>query len=176
MPRGLHPSQTPRASQLPDGVLRASAFGELSLGGGGGEGARVFGVALPTPVPLGGPELPVPLPPPARCQNPGCFGCPPVGGGGRERAFLITCHRFCSTSVPKVTQSPESAPTHLAQCLFCSSGATAQEKSSRSEPSIWEASGERYYGSPGGYIRPKAQMFFFQSHPLCRFHLSGSHR
>lgn len=47
-------------------------------------------------------ELAAPLPlPPARCQTPSVFGCPPVGGAGGSQHFLITsCHRFCSTCAP----------------------------------------------------------------------------
>lgn len=71
-------------------------------------------------------ELPVLLPRPQHVVKPRVFRVSAGGRGGRERAlphYFLPQVLFHSRA-RALTQSPESAPTHLAQCLFCSSGAT----------------------------------------------------
>lgn len=98
--RGLHPSQTPRASQLPDGCCghrpRRPSSGEA-----GGRGARVRR-SCRLRVPLGGPgAASPPPPPPARCQTPGVSGVRRwEGRAGASTSSLLLATGFVPLARP----------------------------------------------------------------------------
>ena len=93
-------------------------------GGGGGE-VTLFEVVADAGFLSVDLDLPAPPPPPARCQTAGVSVSAGGRGGGSEHFLITSRHRFCSTRAPgRSLKSPQSALTHLAQCLFGSSATT----------------------------------------------------
>lgn len=121
--RGLPPSQTPRAPQLPD---ECSGHGRRRPSPGG-EGS-VFRVVADSQFLLLDPELPILLPPPpARCQTPSVFGCPPVGGAGGSEALpyyflpqVLFHSRARALSHSLRSRPPSTWPSVCAKWRFCS--------------------------------------------------------
>lgn len=102
--RGLHPSQTPRAPQLPEGCcgLRPRRPSSGAGGRGGGGEVPVFGVVADSGFLLVDLELPVPLPRrPARCQTPGVSGVRRwEGRAGASTSSLLLATGFVPLARP----------------------------------------------------------------------------
>ena len=142
--RGLHPSQTPRAPQLPDGCFghrpRRPSSGWKRGWGGRGDPVRS---SCRRRVPLGGPGPASPPPPrPQHVVKPRVFRCPPVGGAaGASTSSLLLAPGFGPLARPGAHSSLHSRPSPTWPSV-CSVVALllAPEKCPPSEPSIWEAS------------------------------------
>lgn len=172
--RGLHPSQTPRASQLPDGCCGHRPR-RPSSGRRGGRGARVRVVADSgfLSVDL---ELPVPSPP-QHVVKPRVFRVSAGGRGGRERAlphYFLPQVLFHSRARALTQSQSRPHPTWLSVCSVVVV-LLAQEKSSRSEPSIWEASVKILWVSRGLH-KAKSTNVLFSPTPSADFTQVGSHR
>lgn len=105
--RGLHPLQTPRAPQLPDGCCGLRPRRPSSrAGGGGGSGVGgevpVFGVVADSGFLSVDLELPVPFPrPPARCQTPSVSGVRRwEGRAGASTSSLLLATGFVPLARP----------------------------------------------------------------------------
>lgn len=142
--RGLHPSQTPRAPQLPDGCFGHRPRRPRSgwKRGGGGSEVTLFVVVADSGFFSVDLELPAPLPRPQHVVKPRVFRCPPVGGAaGASTSSLLLATGFVPLARPGAHSSLHSRPSPTWPSV-CSVVAVllAPEKCPPSEPSIWEAS------------------------------------